>query len=110
MDAARNAGRNRESCGINEARRIAGMSAIQVAPAGGFETQLFDAWRARELDAAPRPSGGITFCCPKCTNPTRLEVSNEVARCPECDWMATGTPEAIADAAGKAAGANSTLT
>lgn len=64
-----------------------------------FTQQLFGAWRTVGLDAAPRADGGLTFCCPACEHPTRLEVDTGIAMCGTCEWHASGDPWAIALAA-----------
>lgn len=70
-----------------------------------FEQQLFGAFRSVSLTASPRPDGsGITFVCPRCVSPTRLEVTDGMALCPSCQWGAEGESWVIAEAAAKEAG------
>jgi len=69
-----------------------------------FAQQLLGAWRAVGLDAAPRVEGDktLTFCCPRCAAPERLEIGDGIVLCAACDWGATGEPWAIAQAGVKA--------
>jgi hypothetical protein len=67
-----------------------------------FTHQLFGAWRAAGLDAAPRSDGELTFCCPTCTQPTRLDVGHSIVLCASCGWGADGDAWTIALAAREA--------
>lgn len=67
-----------------------------------FTHQLFGAWRTAGLDAAPRSDGGLTFCCPTCTEPTRLDVGHSIVLCDRCGWGTEGDAWTIAVAAREA--------
>jgi hypothetical protein len=67
-----------------------------------FAQQLFGAWRTAGLDAAPRTDGQLTFCCPTCPQPTRLDVGDSIVLCDCCGWGTDGDAWTIAIAAREA--------
>jgi hypothetical protein len=67
-----------------------------------FENQLFGAWRAVGLVAAPsKLTGGLAFACPAC-DLGKLEVADRLVSCDACDFGADGEAWEVA-AKGKAA-------
>ena len=61
-----------------------------------FEQQLHGAWRGAGLCSAPHPNGSLTFGCPRCARPTRLNIEDGKVACPDCKWEAQGEPWEIA--------------
>jgi hypothetical protein len=67
-----------------------------------FQQQLFGAWCACGLDAAPDVSGSLIFVCPRCPHPRPLEVEDRLVHCKTCEWAAAGDAWDVAQEGAKA--------